>query len=105
MQLRVISIDGAHRLGCADGGAEVCDVELVNEFLSHLVARCFSPATVRAYAYDLLSFLRFLSGRRATLADGRRTCSTIWTGSSSLRRRRGRGWSGWTVGAVPRRRR
>ena len=40
----------------------------------------------RAYAYDLLNFLRFLAGRDARLADvgltGRRTCLTTWTGSS-----------------------
>src|SRR5207253_8543780 len=29
----------------------------------------FSSATVRAYAYDLLNFLRFLAGRDARLAD------------------------------------
>jgi integrase len=57
-------------LRCDDGvAAVVADVELTNKFLKHLVVRCFSPATVRAYAYDLLNFLRFLSGRRAALAD------------------------------------
>jgi site-specific recombinase XerD len=41
---------------------------MANAFLAHLGARCFSPATVRAYAYDLLNFLMFLSQRAATLA-------------------------------------
>ena len=45
------------------------DGELVNRFLAHLGSRAFSPATVRAYAYDLLNFLRFLAGRHARLAD------------------------------------
>ncbi len=45
------------------------DGELVNQFLAHLGSRAFSPATVRAYAYDLLNFLRFLAGRDARLAD------------------------------------
>lgn len=45
------------------------DGELVNKFLAHLASRAFSPATVRAYAYDLLNFQRFLAGRNARLAD------------------------------------
>ena len=48
------------------GGA---DGELVNRFLAHLGSRAFSAATVRAYAYDLLNFLRFLVGRGTRLAD------------------------------------
>ncbi len=69
MQLQVTSTDEGHRLRCADGDGAAGDVELVNQFLRHLFVRCFSPATVRAYAYDLLNFLRFLSGRRASLTD------------------------------------
>jgi integrase/recombinase XerC len=38
-------------------------------FLSHLLSRAFSSATVRAYAYDLLNFLRFLAERCARLGD------------------------------------
>ncbi len=64
MQQRVISSSDGHRVaGCGPDG------ELVNGFLSHLVARAFSPATVRAYAYDLLNFLRFLAERGAGLRD------------------------------------
>lgn len=68
MQVRVIATEEGHRLRPGDdaGGG---DVVLVNLFLAHLVARCFSPATVRGYAYDLLNFMRFLGVRRATLAD------------------------------------
>jgi integrase/recombinase XerC len=40
---------------------------LANQYLAHLASRAFSPATVRAYAYDLLNFLRFLAERRARL--------------------------------------
>ncbi len=68
MQLQVISTNGGHRLRRADDGGDL-DVGLVNAFLAHLGVRCFSPATVRAYAYDLLNFLRFLSARHARLAD------------------------------------
>jgi len=35
------------------------DGEVANRFLAHLVARVFSPATIRAYAYDLVNFGRF----------------------------------------------
>jgi site-specific recombinase XerD len=36
---------------------------LVNRFLGHLESRGFSPATVRAYAFDLANFLAFLAER------------------------------------------
>lgn len=64
MKQWVVSTGDAHRLeGCGQDG------ELVNRFLLHLVSRAFSPATVRAYAYDLLNFLRFLAERCARLGD------------------------------------
>jgi site-specific recombinase XerD len=47
-----------HRLHGAGG-----DVDLVNRFLAHLTARGFSPGTVRAYAFDILNFLRFCAAR------------------------------------------
>jgi integrase/recombinase XerC len=64
MKQCVISTSDGHRV---QGPGE--DVELVNRFLSHLGSRAFSPATVRAYAYDLLDFLRFLAERYARLQD------------------------------------
>lgn len=45
------------------------EATLVNRLLEHLRARAFSPATVRAYAYDLLNFARFLRDCGLTLAD------------------------------------
>ena len=57
------SIDG-HRL---DGDHD--DVALVNRFLAHLDARGFSAATVRAYAFDALSFLRFCDEHQLHLAE------------------------------------
>ena len=64
MGQRVVLASDGHRVeGCGADG------ELVNRFLAHLGSRAFSPATVRAYAYDLLNFLRFLAGRNARMAD------------------------------------
>jgi integrase/recombinase XerC len=64
MQQWVISTSDGHRVRGSSG-----DVVLVNRFLSQLGCRAFSPATVRAYAYDLLNFLRFLAERCARLQD------------------------------------
>ena len=62
MSARVVRGDGGHRLS----GGSVED-ELVNRFLDHLVVRGFSPATVRAYAFDLANFLGFLVDRGLTV--------------------------------------
>ncbi len=62
MDLRVVVAGDGHRL---DGDVE--DVELVNAFLAHLSVRNFSSATRRAYAHDLLNFLRFLAGSALSL--------------------------------------
>jgi integrase/recombinase XerC len=56
--------DGSHRLAGQWHG-----VELANAFLAHLRTRGFSPATVRAYAYDILSLARFLQEKSIGLAD------------------------------------
>jgi integrase/recombinase XerC len=64
MGLQVARSGNGHILtGAADGAGE-----LVNGFLAHLTTN-FSPATRRAYAFDLLNFLRFLMERRLGLAD------------------------------------
>lgn len=55
--VRVESVGGGWRLvGPASG------VELVNAYLAHLLDRNYSPRTVRAYAFDLLHFVRWLLG-------------------------------------------
>ncbi len=51
--------DGSHRLE-----GSWADVEIANAFLAHLEVRGFSPATVRAYAFDLLNFGRFLEEKK-----------------------------------------
>jgi site-specific recombinase XerD len=49
------------------------DVVVANRFLTHLKGRNFARATRRAYAYDVLNFLRFLSGHGVGLAQTRPT--------------------------------
>ena len=68
MELRVVAEVSGHRLA---GDGE--DVGAVNAFLTQLSVRNFSPATRRAYAYDLLNFCRFLLGRGLALCDVRPT--------------------------------
>src|SRR5580698_1439668 len=63
-RLVVARRDGSHRLE-----GSWADVEMANAFLAHLETRAFSPATVRAYAYDLLNFGRFLGEKDLTLVD------------------------------------
>ena len=64
MTLRVEPAADGHRLV----GPGV-DVELANRFLAHLAGRNFAAATRRAYAYDVLSFLRFCDEARLALAE------------------------------------
>jgi len=45
------------------------DEDAANRFLDHLVGRAFAAATVRAYAYDVLSFARFSEARGLRLAE------------------------------------
>ena len=63
MRLHVTRGDDGPRLA----GSPADGVEVVNRFLVHLSARSFAPATVRAYAFDLLNFLRFCAERQLTL--------------------------------------
>jgi site-specific recombinase XerD len=64
MGLTVVRSAAGHRL---DGDADLCEV--ANRYLAHLDARAFSPATVRAYAFDLLNFGRFLGDRELAVGD------------------------------------
>jgi integrase/recombinase XerC len=54
--------EGARLVGDGD------DVVLANRFLEHLSIRNFATATRRAYAYDVLNFLRFCAERALPLA-------------------------------------
>lgn len=61
-KFRVVHGSGGHFL---DGPGR--DVSIANDFLRHLGVRDFSGATVRAYAFDLANFFRFLGERKLTL--------------------------------------
>jgi integrase/recombinase XerC len=63
MTVQVQLADGGYRVGGDWDG-----VEPANAFLGHLRARAFSPATVRAYAFDVVSLARFLTGQGLRLA-------------------------------------
>jgi integrase/recombinase XerC len=57
----------------ADGGYRISgdweETAKANAFLAHLVARAFSPATIRAYAFDVVNLARFLTGEGISLAS------------------------------------
>lgn len=55
--------------GWALAGATAGRFRLVDEYLSHLLDRNYSRATVRAYGYDLLAFCRWLVERDVALED------------------------------------
>jgi hypothetical protein len=55
--LRVEEHDGGWRLA----GPAACGFGLVDEYLGYLVDRRYSPRTVRAYAFDLLAWCRWLT--------------------------------------------
>jgi site-specific recombinase XerD len=63
MTIQVQLADGDYRIG---GDWE--DAGKANAFLAHLAARAFSPATIRAYAFDVVNFARFLAGQGTGLA-------------------------------------
>ena len=65
MTVSVVRIDGGgYRL---DGDGPI--TEVANRWLAHLEVRCFSPGTVRGYAFDLLNFSRFLVERNIAAVD------------------------------------
>ena len=44
-------------------------IGLVNDYLGYLADRGYSPQTVRAYAFDLLGFVRWLAAEQLALAE------------------------------------
>ena len=45
-----------------EGGCRTGDLQLCNDYLGYLADRRYSAASVRAYAFDLLHFVRWLAG-------------------------------------------
>jgi integrase/recombinase XerC len=64
MTVRVAGTGQGHRL-VGEGGTVVA----ANAFLGHLGARGYSPATVRAYAFDVANFATFLEARGLALGE------------------------------------
>jgi hypothetical protein len=54
--LRAVEIEGRWSLV----GSGPAGVDVVNDYLGYLADRGYSPRTVRAYAFDLLAFARWL---------------------------------------------
>jgi integrase/recombinase XerC len=63
MTVSVQLADGGYRIG---GNWD--EAEKANAFLAHLSARAFSPATIRAYAFDVVNLARFLAEQSLNLA-------------------------------------
>ena len=63
------------------------ELSLINDFLGYVADRGYSPRTVRAYAFDLLHFARWLAVRRHRPGRGRTPmcCCGTWrrTGPSA----------------------
>ncbi len=64
-------------------------VETCNDYLAYLADRHYSPATVRAYAFDLLHFVRWLAGE--SLALGAVSTDTLLRYLAACRTQRLRG--------------
>lgn len=61
-------------------------VALANTFLRHLQARAFAPSTIRAYAFDLLNFARFLEQRTIVVGAVVPTDIFDWVDWQAVRR-------------------
>ena len=92
MAVSVQVADGEHHLV-----GDWAGISLGNKFLAHLRTRAFSPATVRAYAYDVANLARFLEEQRIPLTavgpmdifawvdwqGARRPALRIWSSAAS----------------------
>lgn len=81
MTATVVRDGGGHRLAGSWAG-----IDAANKFLGHLEARAFSPATGRAYAFDLVNFARFLDEQRIDVARVVPTDVFDWIDWQSVRR-------------------
>jgi integrase/recombinase XerC len=86
MAVRVRQVDGGYRI---DGDWDGLDP--ANAFLAHLSGRGFSPATVRAYGFDVVNLARFLAERNVALAVVDAPLVFDWIDWQGVRRAGGRG--------------
>jgi site-specific recombinase XerD len=86
MTVQVRPVDGQYRV---DGEWDGTDA--ANAFLAHLSARAFSPATVRAYAFDVVNLARFLVERDLGLEAVTPMDVFAWADWQGARRGRGAG--------------
>ena len=101
MTVQVQLVDGEYRIGGDWDG-----VESANAFLGHLRARAFSPATVRAYAFDVVNLARFLIGQGLRLAAVTPVDVFAWVDWQGARRDGAASPArSWRCGGGPRRRR
>src|SRR6266536_1554729 len=63
-----LRVQGSGERWRIEGGWRAADRQLCNDYLGYLADRRYSPASVRAYAFDLLHFARWLAGQDAGLA-------------------------------------
>ena len=62
-----LRVSGSGERWRIDGGWPEADLQLCNDYLSYLADRRYSPASVRACAFDLLHFARWLAGEETSL--------------------------------------
>ena len=60
-----LRVQGSGERWRIEGGWRAADRQLCNDYLGYLADRRYSPASVRAYAFDLLHFARWLAGQDA----------------------------------------
>ena len=85
MTVRVHEVEDGYRIGGDWDG-----LDSANAFLTHLGGRGFSPATVRAYAFDVVNLARFLGERNLTLAVVNAPLVFEWIDWQGVRR-----WPTW----------
>jgi hypothetical protein len=67
-ETQALVVAGGGEGGWTLAGPAVSGFGLVNDYLGYLADRCYSPRTVRSYAFDLLHFCRWLVSEEVALA-------------------------------------
>ena len=62
-----LRVQGSGERWRIEGRWQAADRQLCNDYLGYLADRRYSPASVRAYAFDLLHFVRWLAGEDISL--------------------------------------